>query len=81
LNYELSNVPEGKYNLQITKVGYKSNDAYTTYFEMGMPKQLTKMQVQKIKEENASAPTVNEDVEIKSDKVFKYHFEKMICFW
>ena len=74
VKYELSNVPEGKYSMKITKVGYKSNDAYTTYFEMGRPKQLTKKQVQTINEINSGAPYLNEVVEVKSDKKFSYQF-------
>ena len=72
LKYQLDNVAEGKYVLKVTKVGYKSNDAYTTYLQMGRPKQLTKKQVQTINEINSGEPFINEMVDVKSDKKFSY---------
>jgi xylan 1,4-beta-xylosidase len=68
----LSNVPEGKYILKITKVGYQSNDAYATYMKLGSPSQLTKQQEQTIKDCNSGIPFVNEVIEIKKDMLFSY---------
>ena len=69
----LKNVPSGKYTLKITKVGYKSNDAYSTYMQLGSPSQLTKKQVEIIKDANAGNPYLTKEVEIKTDKLFSYH--------
>ena len=74
VKYQLANVTEGKYALKVTKVGYKSNDAYTTYLQIGRPAQLTKKQVQTINEINSGAPFINEIVEVKGDKKFSYQF-------
>jgi xylan 1,4-beta-xylosidase len=38
------------------KVGYRVNDAYDTYRDLGAPAQLTKAQVAKIKSKNSGAP-------------------------
>jgi xylan 1,4-beta-xylosidase len=33
----LSNLPKGKYNAKTYKVGYRVNDAYATYRDLGLP--------------------------------------------
>ena len=57
-------MPAGKYTMQIYKVGYRVNDAYTGYVDMGRPKQLNKQQVGKLKEQNGS-PIAIRQIEIK----------------
>jgi xylan 1,4-beta-xylosidase len=49
VDYQLLNVPEGKYLVQVYKTGYRVNDAYTTYLDLGAPSQLSKRQVETIK--------------------------------
>jgi xylan 1,4-beta-xylosidase len=63
---QLTDVPEGTYALEIYKVGYHVNDAYTSYLEMGKPSQLTKQQVEEIKKINDGSPISNEIVKIPS---------------
>jgi xylan 1,4-beta-xylosidase len=53
---DLSHLPKGKYTVETYKVGYRVNDAYATYRDLGAPAQLTKAQVAKIKSENSGAP-------------------------
>jgi len=60
----LSHVPAGKYTLEIYKVGYKVNDAHTGYIDMGRPDQLSRQQVEKLKEQNGS-PVAKLQIEIK----------------
>ncbi|MFZ4456461.1 MAG: GH39 family glycosyl hydrolase [Bacteroidales bacterium] len=74
VKYQLTNIPKGKYRMKITKVGYKSNDAYTTYLEMGRPHELTKKEVQTIKNINSGEPYITEVVEVESDNKFVYQF-------
>lgn len=38
--------------MEIYRVGYKSNDSYSTYYTLGKPQQLTKQQVEYIKRVN-----------------------------
>ena len=40
LKIDLSNVPNGKYAIEIYRTGYKKNDVLTAYLEMGSPTQL-----------------------------------------
>jgi xylan 1,4-beta-xylosidase len=69
---KLTNVPEGKYLLKITKVGYQSNDAYATYLKLGSPSQLTKGQVETILNSNSGSPLITELIEVKNDRLFNY---------
>lgn len=66
----LSNIPAGKYTLEIYKVGYRVNDAYTQYVDMGKPKQLNKQQVTDLKSHNNGSPVVTEIIEVKGNTVF-----------
>jgi len=61
---EAKGIPSGKYKLEIYKVGYKVNDAYTTYFSMKRPNQLTIQQVNEIKSKNDGSPISSEAVKI-----------------
>ncbi len=70
VNVSVSNIPEGTYALEIYQTGYHVNDAYTTYFEMGKPGQLTKQQVAEIKKINDGSPVSSEIVHVKADGGF-----------
>ena len=39
------NLPAGKYDVKVYKTGYRVNDAYRTYLDLGSPNQLTGQQV------------------------------------
>ena len=56
IKLHLSHLPLGKYTMATCKVGYRANDAYDTYHDLGAPAQVTKAQVAKIKSENSGAP-------------------------
>jgi xylan 1,4-beta-xylosidase len=70
LKVNILGVPEGNYSLEVYKVGYRCNDAYTTYFDLGRPNQLTKQQVEQIKKLNSGSPISGEIVKVKADGVF-----------
>lgn len=61
LEVHLANVPAGTYKLEIYRVGYRSNDAFTDYIALGRPAQLSKQQVEDLKKNNSGAP-VSEEV-------------------
>ncbi|MGO9585385.1 MAG: glycoside hydrolase, partial [Limisphaerales bacterium] len=71
----LANVPEGKYALEIYKVGYRVNDAYATYLDLGSPAQLTRAQVAKIKSENSGAPIARSTVKVARDGKVQQRFD------
>jgi xylan 1,4-beta-xylosidase len=71
VSLEINNVPKGNYKLNIYKIGYKSNDAYTNYFLMGKPKQLTKQQVETLKQQSNGLPVSSENIIINKSQSFK----------
>ena len=66
----ISNIPAGTYNLEINKVGYRINDAYTEYVDMGKPAQLNRQQVEELKKHNNGSPVQVETIEIKAGETF-----------
>jgi xylan 1,4-beta-xylosidase len=70
LKLNISKVPAGIYALEVYKVGYRSNDAYSTYLSMGKPAQLTKQQVEEIKKQNDGSPVLKDIITIKDNMPF-----------
>jgi xylan 1,4-beta-xylosidase len=63
---KLANVPPGKYELQLLRVGYHHNDAYTAYLEMGAPSQLTRAQEKIPRDASSGQPESRRQIEIKT---------------
>ena len=72
---EVTGLQKGTYKLEIYKVGYKVNDVFTDYLGMNKPKQLTKQQVNTLKEKNNGAPIATETVTIDSKGIFRKDFK------
>lgn len=49
----VANLAPGRYRISVYRVGYRINDPYADYLDMGRPSQLTREQVARIKEHNA----------------------------
>jgi xylan 1,4-beta-xylosidase len=75
LKININNIPEGNYSLEVYKVGYRCNDAYTTYFDLGRPNQLTKKQVEQIKMINNGSPVSAEIIKVKAGTAFTKELE------
>lgn len=71
----ITNIPRGEYLLEIYMVGYRVNDAYMTYMDMGSPSQLTKAQVKKIKSDNSGASIASSTVKVGPDGKFQQQFD------
>lgn len=67
---EISGLSKGTYEMELYKVGYKVNDAYTSYLSLNRPNQLTKQQVDFIKNLNDGSPVAKETVQIGSTGIF-----------
>jgi xylan 1,4-beta-xylosidase len=63
----LSHLRPGQYTMETYKVGYRVNDAYATYRDLGAPNQLTKAQVAEIKSKNTGAPLETKTVKVGRD--------------
>ena len=72
---DLLHLPKGKYTVETYKIGYRVNDAYDTYRDLGAPAQLTKAQVAKIKSENSGAPADVRTANIGRDGKFEQQFD------
>lgn len=75
LKVNIANVPDGIYAVEIYKVGYHCNDAYSTYLSMGKPAQLTKQQVEQIKKQNDGSPLSREIITVQGKVVFSKELE------
>jgi xylan 1,4-beta-xylosidase len=51
----LTHATNGMYTLQVYRIGYKVNDAYSDYLSLGAPSQLTTQQVSYLKGKNSGA--------------------------
>jgi len=72
---DLSHLPKGKYTMETYKVGYRVNDAYDTYRDLGAPAQLTKAQVAEVKSKNSGAPVETSTVKIGREGKFAQQFD------
>jgi xylan 1,4-beta-xylosidase len=68
---KIQGLRKGAYQLKAYKVGYRSNDAYTSYIDLGSPAQLTRAQVAKLKEVSAGAAFQEETVQVDASGVFE----------
>jgi xylan 1,4-beta-xylosidase len=75
IKINISKIPAGMYMLEIYKVGYRVNDPYTTYYDMGKPNQLTKEQFQKIKKLNDGSAIYSENIKVKTGVSFLKELE------
>lgn len=62
---KVENMEDGIYALLVYQTGYKHNDAFTAYYEMGLPSQLTRGQENYLKEISSDIPVRKEIVELK----------------
>lgn len=70
IKVNIKNVPAGMYTLEVYKVGYRSNDAYSTYLSMGKPSQLNRQEVSQIEKQNDGSPISREIIQIKKGAAF-----------
>lgn len=75
LKVNIVNVPDGTYALEIYKVGYHSNDAYSSYLAMGKPAQLNRQEVEQIKKQNDGSPVTREIIAVKAGVPFTKELE------
>ena len=71
LTVELTGLADGNYKMTLYQVGYKVNDPYTTYIDMGKPDQLTLQQVEKLNSLSNGAPIETTDIVVKNNSYSK----------
>jgi xylan 1,4-beta-xylosidase len=79
----LANVPPGQYSMALYRVGYRANDAYAAYMDLGSPSQLTRTQVAYIKSKSDGRPESLSIVAVAADGILHQSFdlrENDVCF-
>lgn len=71
----LRGLKRGKYQFKIFRTGYRHNDPYADYFDMGRPAHLTAQQVKDIKEKNNGHPVLTTTISVGKDGLLKYNLE------
>jgi xylan 1,4-beta-xylosidase len=71
---EMKGLKPGNYALTVYQVGYRVNDAFATYKDLGSPAQLTREQVKKICSQNDGKPITTAKVIVGKDGVFSRNF-------
>jgi len=71
----LKNLPAGKYRLEVFGVGYRRNDVYADFMDLGSPASLTRQQVKTLAEKNSGAALSSETVEVKAGEDFRSTLE------
>jgi len=70
----VENLVAGTYQMTAYRVGYRSNDAYTAYLDMGSPNQLTRQQVKDLKSVSSGAAFLNDTINVGDDGVLNATF-------
>lgn len=65
----------GRYRVSTYRVGYRINDPYADYLDLGRPGQLTRPQVEKIKSHNDGKPTAVETVDVRKGEPLTRSFD------
>ena len=68
----LNHLKPGAYQLELRRSGYKANDAYTAYLEMGSPKQLDAVQLAKLQSLTQDKPEVKRTIQVGKDGLFNF---------
>jgi xylan 1,4-beta-xylosidase len=62
----IKSLKPGAYKISVYKIGYRKNDAFTIYHDMGLPSQLTKQQVNAIKQASTGNAATVYDVNVSA---------------
>jgi xylan 1,4-beta-xylosidase len=64
IHLQIASLPPGKYRLAIYRTGFEENDAFSEYLKMGTPSQLTRPQVQHLKDLASGSPAEQSEVTV-----------------
>ena len=66
----ITNLPAGSCSLEIYQTGYRANDVFTGYLDLGSPSQLTPAQVGILRQQSSGDPQSVETIQIETGKPF-----------
>jgi xylan 1,4-beta-xylosidase len=64
---KLTNIPAAKYKLTTYRIGYKHNDPYSRYLEMGRPMDLSREEVARLNALSSGKPESKSEVNVKGE--------------
>jgi xylan 1,4-beta-xylosidase len=67
LEFEVRHLKAGHYRLTVHRTGYRANDPYSAYIDLGMPKDLTPAQIAEMHKLTADTPEVDQTIEVGKD--------------
>ncbi len=67
--------PNSAYRLEVYRTGYRVNDAYSAYIDMGSPKELTAAQLKRLDELTRDLPETNEAIQSTRDGTLKFNLQ------
>ncbi|MEP6503021.1 MAG: beta-xylosidase [Betaproteobacteria bacterium] len=68
----IAHVAGGHYRLRVHRTGYRANDAFTAWLDMGKPAALDAAQLRRLEALTADAPEVDRAVKVGKDGVVRY---------
>ena len=71
----VAHLQPGNYRIAVFRTGYRINDPYADYLDLGRPGQLTRSQVEAIRKKNNGKPVHTESVQIRSGETLQRDFE------
>lgn len=75
VNLQISNLKPGSYKVTVYRVGYRINDPYPDYLDLGRPSQLTRAQVDKIKSRNDGKPVRVDSIKVSKEGVLNRKYD------
>ena len=69
LKVRLTNLKPGRYKLRVRRVGYRRNDAYSAYIDMGSPTTLTAPQLQSLQTLTEDRPEIEKALKVSGETI------------
>lgn len=72
LTLSIQGLENGAYKIEVYKIGYRQNDAFADYFDLGLPQSLSREEVSWIQKRNNDLPVFSGVTQIGDKGVFEY---------
>ncbi len=72
MELSVSHLKAGSYKLTVHRTGYRSNDAYSAYIDMGAPKDLSAAQLDELRNLTRDLPETDRVTQVGTDGAFEF---------
>lgn len=69
LKLRVTGLKPGSYRLRVRRTGYRANDAYSAYIDMGLPKTLTAEQLRQLEALTRDRPEIEKVIKVRGEAV------------